>query len=110
MSAEPDNLVLQLLRDMRTEMASMRSEMADMRGDLTSKINSLRADVAADFIAFEARQAKEHKHTREQIEGLRREVGQYHASIAGHGALISEHDDRLRRLERHLGLPALETH
>ena len=99
MNAEPDNLVLQLLREMRMEIANLRGDM-----------NSLRADVAADFISFEARQAKEHKHTREQIEGLRREVGQYHASIAGHGALISEHDDRLRRLERHLGLPALETH
>ena len=110
MSTEPESLVLQILRDMRAEMAGMRREMADVRDELKSDIQSLRADVASDLIALEARQAKEHKHTREQITGLRRAVMEYHTSVIGHGILISEPEARVRRVEQHLDLPSLEAH
>lgn len=36
---------------------------------------------------------------------LRQEVAQYHASVMGHGILISELDHRVRRIEEHLNLP-----
>ena len=36
---------------------------------------------------------------------LRQEVAQYHASVMGHGILISELDQRVRRIEEHLNLP-----
>lgn len=112
MNPEPDNLVLQLLRDMREEMAT-KSDLAEVKcdfADLRSEVKSLRADVASDLIAMEARQAAEHKQTREQIVGLRRAVVEYHTSVIGHGILISELEARVRRLEQHLELPPAETH
>jgi hypothetical protein len=36
---------------------------------------------------------------------LRQEVAQYHASVMGHGILISDLDHRVRRIEEHLNLP-----
>ena len=48
------------------------------------------------------------KETREQIVGLRRAVIEYHSSVVGHGLLISEHEERIRRLEQHLNLPPLK--
>jgi len=42
---------------------------------------------------------------RSQIGGLRQQVTEYHSSVLGHGILISELDQRVRRLEEHLGLP-----
>jgi hypothetical protein len=48
------------------------------------------------------------KETREQIVGLRRAVIEYHSSVVGHGLLISEHEERLRRIEQVLDLPPLK--
>ena len=110
MSSEPDNLVLQLLRDLRADMGNMRAEMGDMRAELKADIHSLRADVASDLLAMDARQAAEHKQTREQIVGLRRAVVEYYTSVIGHGILISELEARLRRVEQHLDLPPLDAH
>ena len=93
MTTEPENLVLQLLR-------GMREELAKLRADLTAEINSLRADVASDMLAIE-------KRTNERIEGLRQTVVQYHSSVVGHGFLISDLEARVRRVERHLELPPL---
>ncbi len=103
MSPEPESLILQLLRD-------MRAELTDMRAEAKSDMHSLRADVASDLIAMEARQAAEHKQTREQIVGLRRAVVEYHTSVIGHGVIISELEARLRRVEQHLDLPPLDAH
>ena len=44
----------------------------------------------------------------EQIAGLRRAVVEYHSAVLGHGVLISELEARVRRIERHLDLPALD--
>ncbi len=97
MSSEPESLVLQLLRDMRAEIGDMRGDMADMRSVMATKdeLRSLRADVASNLIAMEARQAVEHKQAREQIVGLRRAVIEYHTSVIGHGILISELEARV---------------
>ena len=114
MSSEPDNLVLQLLRDMRADMTGMRAELKgdikELRSELKADIHSLRADVASDLLAMGAGQAAEHKQTREQIVGLRRAVVEYHTSVIGHGILISELEARLRRVEQHLDLPPLDAH
>ena len=37
---------------------------------------------------------------------VRRELASYHASVVGHGILITELDERVSRLERHVGLSA----
>ena len=111
MSSEPDNLVLQSLRDMRAEMgAELKGDIKELRAELKADIQSLRADVASDLLAMDARQAVEHKQTRGQIVGLRRAVVEYHTSVIGHGILISELEARLRRIEQHLDLPPLDAH
>jgi phage shock protein A len=103
--AEPENLVLQLLREMRDDLAGVREGMATKAavGDLRSDVQSLRADVASDLLTIEKRMS-------EQIVGLRRAVMEYHSSAIGHGILISELEERLRRVEQHLNLPSAEAH
>ncbi len=110
--ADQDNLVLQLLREMRSEMSEMRSEIADVRSvmatkddiaDVRSEMRSLRADVASDMVTLEKRLS-------DQIVGLRRAVMEYHSSAIGHGLLISEFEERLRRVEEHLNLTSEGPH
>ena len=109
MSTEPESLILRMLRDMRAEMATksdiaeLKSDMAELKSELKSDMHSLRADVAADFIAVR-------KEFGEQISGLRRAVIEYHASVIGHGIIISELEGRMRRVEQHLNLPSLDAH
>ena len=89
---EPENLVLQILREMRAES---KTEFAEVR----SEIGSLRADVASDLVRIEANAAKAEKRLVEQIAGLRRAVMEYHSSAIGHGVLITELEERIIRLE-----------
>ncbi len=121
MSGAPENLVLQPLRGIRADVAAidakidrkvddLRSEMNSLRGELRSEINSLRADVAADLHELRAEMASQQKETREQIVGLRRAVIEYHSTVVGHGILISELEERVRRVEQHLNLPPLNAH
>jgi hypothetical protein len=98
---EPDHLVLQLLREMRGKMDGVATK--DDVADLRSAINSLRADVASDLLNVERRLG-------DQIVGLRRAVMEYHSSAVGHGMLISAFEERLRRLEQHVGLPPADAH
>jgi hypothetical protein len=42
---------------------------------------------------------------RSQVSGLRQTVIEYHASVLGHGSLISEPEQRLWPVEQHLNLP-----
>ena len=109
MPEEPASLILELLRHMRTELAtkddleSVRAEVSGVRSevaDVKSDMHSLRADVAADMLATR-------KELSEQIVGLRRAVVDYHTSVIGHGVIISELEARVRRVEQHLNLPSL---
>jgi hypothetical protein len=83
MANEPDNLVLQLLRAMREEIAEshkqIRTEMNLLRDELKGDMHSLRADVASDLLAMQAKNEAEHKATREQVAGLRRAVVEFHS-------------------------------
>lgn len=65
------------MREMKTDMREVKREMATKR-----ELGDVRAEVA----------------------DLRQAVTQYHSAVLGHGILISELDERLRRVERHLGL------
>ena len=106
MSPEPDNLVLQLLRDMRADIGDVRAEMATKADidDLRSDMGSLRADVASDFIETRREIADVRKELGDQVVGLRRAVIEYRTSVVGHGILISDLEARLRRVEQHLDL------
>jgi signal transduction histidine kinase len=100
---EPESLVLQLLRDMRADMATkdgvaeLRTGMHQIRDDLRSEMHSLRADVASDLMTTR-------KELSEQIVGLRRAVVEYHSAVIGHGVIISELEARVRRLEQRIGV------
>ena len=103
---QPENLVLQLLRDMRGDLADVRRDMATKAdvAELRSEMGSLRADVAADLHALDAKIDGTRKDLSEQIVGLRRAVIDYHSSVVGHGNLIADLEARLRRVEPRLGL------
>ena len=100
MPEEPASLILELLRQMRAELATkadleslrseLRSEVADLRSELKSDMRSVRADVASDVLTLR-------KELGEQITGLRRAVIEHHTSVIGHGVLISDLDARVRR-------------
>ncbi len=110
--AEPESLVLPILREMRAEMKEMRAEMAakndvsDLRSEMNSRFADLRsemksrfADVASDMMDIEKRLG-------DRIATLNRAVMEYHSTTIGHGVLYSEIDERVRRIERHLKLDA----
>ena len=109
---QPDNLVLELLRGLRTEIGGLKADVQSVKDELKATreematkadLNSLRADVASDLLNMQ-------KETREQIVGVRRALIEYHSSVVGHGILISELQDRVRRLEQHLNLPSPGPH
>ena len=105
LSEEPESLVLELLRNIRADVARVDGKIDTVvnaaKAELRSEIQSLRADVAADFVTFR-------KEVGEQIAGLRRSVVGYHSAVLGHGVLIGELEARVRRIERHLSLPEME--
>jgi hypothetical protein len=107
---QPENLVLEHLRALRKDVGDVKSDMQTLKaevraqgGEMATKsdLHSLRADVASDLMTMQ-------KDTREQIVGLRRAVVEYHSAVVGHGLIISELEERVRRLEQHLNLPSLE--
>jgi hypothetical protein len=69
MSSEPESLMLQVLRDMRAEIADVRGNIAtkDDIAELRAEMNCLRADIAAGFIRVR-------KDLGEQITGLHRAI------------------------------------
>jgi len=95
---EPENLTLALLRKIDKKVDSLEARMESLGADLRSEMTSLAANVASDMLTLEKRLG-------DQIVGLRRAVVEYHSSAVGHGVLLNEFEERLRRLERHVGLP-----
>ena len=110
MSDEPENFTLALLRKIDGKVDSLREEMAtkhdvaDVRSELRSEIHSLRADVGSDIMNLEKQIKEQEKRLSDQIVGLRRSVMEYHPSTIGHGVLLTEFEERLRRPEQHVGL------
>ena len=103
MSDEPDNLVLQLLREMRGDIQKLDAKIDTVHTGLDSKIDKGLASLDAKIDATR-------RDLSDQIVGLRRAVIDYHTSTIGHGVLISELEARLRRVEKHLGLESAEAH
>ena len=110
--SEPENLVLMLLREIRGDISGVRGEMATKKeladvkndvADVRSEVKSLAANVASDLMTVEKRLS-------DRISHLNRAVLEYHSSAVGHGVLISEFEERLRRVEQHLKLPPNEAH
>ena len=104
MSDEPENFTLALLRKIDGKVDSLRDEMATKSdvADVRSEVHSLRADVGSDIMNLEKQIKEQEKRLSDQISGLRRSVMEYHSSAIGHGVLITEFEERLRRLEQHV--------
>jgi uncharacterized coiled-coil protein SlyX len=70
-------------------------------------------DIAAVYqlLSQVARTVNEHTHRLVNLEHgqatLRQTLTEYHASVMGHGILISQLEDRVRRIEQHLDLSPL---
>ncbi len=84
MSSEPESLVLELLRNIRADVARVDNKVGATKAELRSEIHSLRADVAADLVETNARIDAARKEASEQIAGLRRAVVEYHSAVLGH--------------------------
>ena len=102
MADEPDNLVLELLRGIRSDIARLDGKIDDVGAELRSEMHSLRADVAADLHALDAKIDVTRKDLSDKIVGLRRAVLEYHSSAIGHGVLFTELEERVRRLEERM--------
>ena len=108
MTEQPASLILELLPEMRAEVATKadaaglatKDELDTLRSELKSDMHTLRADVASGLLSTR-------KELSEQITGLRRAVIEYHTSVIGHRILISELEARMRRVGQHLNLPSL---
>ncbi len=109
---EPESMILPLLRDLRGDISEMGEKMATKGdvADIRSEMQSLRADVASDLAGLDKRLTDQEKRLSDQIAGLRRAVMEDHSSAIGHGVLISEFEERLRRVEQHLNLPTPDPH
>jgi len=93
MPDEPDNLVLQLLREIRVEQTQTND-----------RIDELGRVVASDLHELNAKLDATRKDLSEQIVGLRRAVVEYHSAVIGHGMIIADLEARIRRVELHLNL------
>jgi hypothetical protein len=72
------------LCNIRADVARVDGEVETVKADM----HSLRADIAADFVAVSARIDSVRKDTGEQIAGLRRVVIEYHSAVLGDGMPI----------------------
>ena len=82
--------IAQVQQEHGHQLAGLRTQLRTEMNDVRSKIHDLWSQM---------------NDMRSQIGGLRQQVTEYHSSVLGHGILISELDQRVRRLEEHLGLP-----
>jgi len=105
---EPENLVLEILREMRSEMGEVRTQL----GQVHTEVGEVREHMATnvDMANMHIDIAASEKRLSDRITHLQRAVMEYHSSTIGHGLLYSEIDERLRRVEQHLKLPPGEEH
>lgn len=83
--------------DMGHVMAMLQNVLAtqqEMRTELRAEIQALRTEHGAKLDDLSG-----------QVGNLRQAVAEYHSSVIGHGVLISQLEDRVRRIEQHLKLP-----
>ena len=108
---EPDGLVLVILREMRSDVSGIRDKMATKEdiADVRSEMRSLRADVASDLAGLEKRLSDQEKRLSEDRRSSPRRYGISFVRDR-HGVLISEFEERLRRVEQHLNLPPPDPH
>jgi predicted nucleic acid-binding Zn-ribbon protein len=110
--SEPENLVLKLLRELREDIATKR-DFAALRDEIKNDIAGVRSETAgvrSEMKSLRADVTSEIERMSERVAHLNRAVIEYHSSAVGHGILISEFEDRLRRVEQQLKIPPREVY
>ncbi len=94
--------IVSMLVNLTTQVGTLQAEVGALRaevGTLRAEIGTLRADVGtlrADLDSFR-------RETKAELAGLRQTIELYHGSVVGHGIAITELNERLERVEDHLG-------
>jgi transcriptional regulator of aromatic amino acid metabolism len=78
---------------MRADMQAMRADIQEIRGVVNQHTQTL------------AEHGRRLDDLTGQVKSLPEPVTSYHASVLGHGILLSELNARVRRIEHHLNLP-----
>ena len=95
--------MIELLRNVQSVMQQLESRVR-------TEVRALRSDVTTVRAVNEAEHALTRKELNEQFNALRRAVMEYHASAIGHGAMITELEERLARVEQRLKVPPKGSH
>ena len=75
-----------LLQTMAGQFIVMQRDMLTMQRTMQAEFTAIRVELAK-------------KADKADLESLRHDVNMFHASVIGHGINITEHDERLTRLE-----------
>lgn len=94
--------VYTLLREVAGQVSS-QSQMLASHGRMLVALNELVTSHGQRLTSLERGQSD----LRTSLQDLRQTVVEYHASVLRHGIMISELEDRVRRIERHLELPPI---
>ena len=93
--------VLAIVRDLATGQMSLAAGQRDLAAgqrEMGTRLDNLARDMRQEMAALR-------QELRQDIDGLRQQVTAYHSSVLGHGVLISELEQRVGRIDRHLKLP-----
>lgn len=103
MTEEGYKEVLELLRDMRDQMAGMATndDIADLRCSLQAEVRSLRADLASNIAMIEKSSSNQFERLSNEISDIQQLVIENRSAINGRAA-APELEGCMRRLEAHL--------
>ncbi len=77
--------VLELVATLATDVREMRAEMRREIGEMRREMTELRRDI---------------NELKREVTSIRDELRLFTTTVQGHGILITEHDERIGRLER----------
>jgi len=92
--------VISLLGTVQTQLGEVRGDVREVRDGLLEVRSDLR-----EVRATVNDHSRQHGDLRFGLTDLHSTVANDHASVLGHGILISEPEGRIARVERHLELP-----
>jgi chromosome segregation ATPase len=98
MANEPDNLVLEHLRIMRTEMQDFRAEMKDMRGEMKDMRGEMK-DMRGEMKDMRGDMDGKVEGLRNDIQGIRGEILGMRMDIHGIRKVQGQHSRSLESLE-----------
>jgi hypothetical protein len=102
MAEEPENLTLQLLRRLDSKLDATNERIDKLATN--ERIDKLAMAVTLDVRDLRAESVASEKRLVDNLAELRRVVIFYHASVAGHGVLLTELAERIRHPESLMGV------